>query len=85
MNSETSVSPPKLESLSPTAEPELPPPPAEAEEDPAMKPQSVLTRVKIFENKRSVSVDRAKESANSGIRVSWHSLLTKCTLYRLND
>ncbi|KAK7176474.1 hypothetical protein R3I93_000648 [Phoxinus phoxinus] len=67
MNSETSVSPPKPESLSPTAEPELPPP-AVAEEDPAMKPQSVLTRVKIFENKRSVSVDRAKESANSGIR-----------------
>lgn len=68
MNSETSVSPPKPESLSPTAQPELPPLPAEAEEDPAMKPQSVLTRVKIFENKRSVSVDRAKESANSGIR-----------------
>ncbi|XP_039522822.1 tight junction protein ZO-1 isoform X3 [Pimephales promelas] len=67
MNSETSVSPHKPESLSPTAEHELPPP-AEAEEDPAMKPQSVLTRVKIFENKRSVSVDRAKESTNSGIR-----------------
>ncbi|XP_056100904.1 tight junction protein ZO-1 isoform X7 [Rhinichthys klamathensis goyatoka] len=67
MNSETSVSPPKPESLSPTAEHELLPP-AEAEEDPAMMPQSVLTRVKIFENKRSVSVDRAKESANSGIR-----------------
>ncbi|XP_077084736.1 tight junction protein 1 isoform X6 [Siphateles boraxobius] len=66
MNSETSVSPLKPESLSPTAEPELPPP--QAEEDPALKPQSVLTRVKIFENKRSVSVDRAKESANSGIR-----------------
>ncbi|XP_048040314.1 tight junction protein ZO-1 isoform X9 [Megalobrama amblycephala] len=68
MNSEASVTPPNPESLSPTTEPELPPPPADAEEDPAMKPQSVLTRVKIFENKRSVSVDRARESANSGIR-----------------
>lgn len=70
MNSEASVTPPNPESLSPTTEPELPPPPADAEEDPAMKPQSVLTRVKIFENKRSVSVDRARESANSSIRVS---------------
>ncbi|XP_051754710.1 tight junction protein ZO-1 isoform X14 [Ctenopharyngodon idella] len=68
MNSEASVTPPNPESLSPTTEPELPPPPVDAEEDPAMKPQSVLTRVKIFENKRSVSVDRARESANSGIR-----------------
>ncbi|XP_067297718.1 tight junction protein ZO-1 isoform X14 [Pseudorasbora parva] len=68
MNSEGSMTSPNPESLSPTTEPELPPPPAEGEEDPAMKPQSVLTRVKIFENKRSVSVDRARESANSGIR-----------------
>uniref|UniRef100_A0A672QP99 Tight junction protein 1 n=1 Tax=Sinocyclocheilus grahami TaxID=75366 RepID=A0A672QP99_SINGR len=58
MNSEASVTPPKPESISPPVEPALPPPPAEAEDDPAMKPQSVLTRVKMFENKRSVSVDR---------------------------
>ncbi|XP_059386085.1 tight junction protein ZO-1 isoform X11 [Carassius carassius] len=69
MNSEASVTPPKPESISPPVEPALPPPPpAEAEDDPAMKPQSVLTRVKMFENKRSVSVDRARESADSGIR-----------------
>uniref|UniRef100_A0A672QNW6 Tight junction protein 1 n=1 Tax=Sinocyclocheilus grahami TaxID=75366 RepID=A0A672QNW6_SINGR len=69
MNSEASVTPPKPESISPPVEPALPPPPAEAEDDPAMKPQSVLTRVKMFENKRSVSVDRARESADTGIRV----------------
>lgn len=70
MNSEASVTPPKPESISPPLETVLPPPPAEAEDDPAMKPQSVLTRVKMFENKRSVSVDRARESADTGIRVS---------------
>lgn len=71
MNSEAFVTPPKPESISPPGEPALPPPPpGEAEDDPAMKPQSVLTRVKMFENKRSVSVDRARESADSGIRVS---------------
>ncbi|XP_076148051.1 tight junction protein 1 isoform X3 [Alosa pseudoharengus] len=32
------------------------------EDDPAMRPQSVLTRVKMFENKRSVSVDRARDA-----------------------
>ncbi|XP_052457910.1 tight junction protein ZO-1 isoform X17 [Carassius gibelio] len=68
-NSETSVIPPKPESISPPVEPALPPPPpADAEDDPALKPRSVLTRVKMFENKRSVSVDRAGESADSGIR-----------------
>ncbi|TSM52320.1 Tight junction protein ZO-1 [Bagarius yarrelli] len=49
----------------------LPPPSREdpEEEDPAMKPQSVLNRVKMFENKRSVSVDRAKEVGDvPGIR-----------------
>ncbi|XP_030650061.1 tight junction protein ZO-1 [Chanos chanos] len=51
-----------------TATKPLPPLPAEAEEDPAMKPQSVLTRVKMFENKRSVSVDRARETADPGLR-----------------
>ncbi|XP_053514923.1 tight junction protein ZO-1 isoform X5 [Artibeus jamaicensis] len=41
----------------------LPPPPTltEEEEDPAMKPQSVLTRVKMFENKRSQSLDSRKD------------------------
>lgn len=66
-----SVTPPKPESISPPVEPaHLPPPPSGAtEEDPAMKHQSVLTRVKMFENKRSVSVDRVRESADSGLRV----------------
>ncbi|XP_016318963.1 tight junction protein ZO-1-like isoform X6 [Sinocyclocheilus anshuiensis] len=68
VNSEASVTPPKPESISLPVEPALPPPSAEAEDDPAMKPQSVLTRVKMFENKRSVSVDRARESADTGIR-----------------
>lgn len=35
------------------------------DDDPAMKPQSVLTRVKMFENKRSVSVDRVRDSGDS--------------------
>nr|KAF6399481.1 tight junction protein 1 [Molossus molossus] len=41
----------------------LPPPPAltEEEEDPAMRPQSVLTRVKMFENKRSASLESRKD------------------------
>lgn len=69
MISEASVTPPKPESISPPVEPALPPP-AEAKDDPGMKHQSVLTRVKMFENKRSVSVDRARESADSAIRVS---------------
>lgn len=51
----------------------LPPPPAvtEEEEDPAMKPQSVLTRVKMFENKRSVSLESKKdENHTAGFKVS---------------
>uniref|UniRef100_A0A4W4GM03 Zona occludens protein 1 n=1 Tax=Electrophorus electricus TaxID=8005 RepID=A0A4W4GM03_ELEEL len=53
----------------------LPPPPPELEEDPALKPQSVLTRVKMFENKRSASVDRARENADSTLKViSRHDL-----------
>uniref|UniRef100_A0A8C2KNC4 Tight junction protein 1a n=1 Tax=Cyprinus carpio TaxID=7962 RepID=A0A8C2KNC4_CYPCA len=75
-NSEASVTPPKPESISPPVEPALPPPPAEAEDDPALKPRSVLTRVKMFENKRSVSVDRAREAADSGIRVTFKVLLS---------
>ncbi|TRY83428.1 hypothetical protein DNTS_030895 [Danionella cerebrum] len=62
MNSEASVISLKPEALAPPAEAALPPP---AEDDPAMKPQSVLTRVKMFENKRSVSVDRAREMSES--------------------
>ncbi|XP_053532407.1 tight junction protein ZO-1 isoform X4 [Ictalurus punctatus] len=70
VNSDTAP-PPKVETL--PAEPEpvnkpLPPPPPEAGEDPAMKPRSVLTRVKMFENKRSVSVDRAKENSDTTLR-----------------
>ncbi|MGH0171988.1 UNVERIFIED_CONTAM: hypothetical protein FKN15_062528 [Acipenser sinensis] len=46
----------------------LPPTPGtEPEDDPAMKRQSVLTRVKMFENKRSVSVDKAKESGDPAV------------------
>uniref|UniRef100_A0A673BEM0 Zona occludens protein 1 n=1 Tax=Sphaeramia orbicularis TaxID=375764 RepID=A0A673BEM0_9TELE len=73
MNSEPAVPPPKPESLPSPGEPvvtpgskPLPPPPREdLDEDPAMKPQSVLNRVKMFENKRSVSMDRAKEGVES--------------------
>ncbi|XP_014644093.1 PREDICTED: tight junction protein ZO-1 isoform X5 [Ceratotherium simum simum] len=45
----------------------LPPPPTltEEEEDPAMKPQSVLTRVKMFENKRSASLENKKDENHS--------------------
>ncbi|KAL2077134.1 hypothetical protein ACEWY4_026638 [Coilia grayii] len=71
------VPPPKPEGLASPEEQGVPrarsPPPASAspvggaggrrerEDDPAMRPQSVLTRVKMFENKRSVSVDRARD------------------------
>ncbi|KAJ8343506.1 hypothetical protein SKAU_G00308350 [Synaphobranchus kaupii] len=50
---------------------ELPTPPSageEPEDDPAMKPQSVLTRVKMFENKRSVSVDRKEGGDSAGLK-----------------
>uniref|UniRef100_A0A8C8IVX9 Tight junction protein 1a n=1 Tax=Oncorhynchus tshawytscha TaxID=74940 RepID=A0A8C8IVX9_ONCTS len=55
-----------------TAPNPLPPPPrVELEDDPAIRAQSVLSRVKMFENKRSVSVDRAKEAGDTvGPRVS---------------
>uniref|UniRef100_A0A673XP58 Tight junction protein 1 n=1 Tax=Salmo trutta TaxID=8032 RepID=A0A673XP58_SALTR len=49
-----------------TAPNPLPPPPrVELEDDPAIRAQSVLSRVKMFENKRSVSVDRAKEAGDT--------------------
>nr|XP_058150827.1 tight junction protein ZO-1 isoform X5 [Dasypus novemcinctus] len=53
--------------LLPSSTKPLPPPPAltEEEEDPAMKPQSVLTRVKMFENKRSVSLESRKDGNDS--------------------
>ncbi|XP_039709359.1 tight junction protein 1 isoform X4 [Pteropus medius] len=56
------VSQQKPEGLPASTKP-LPPPPSapEEEEDPAMKPQSVLTRVKMFENKRSASLDSKKD------------------------
>ncbi|XP_068459782.1 tight junction protein ZO-1 isoform X8 [Clinocottus analis] len=76
MNSEPTIPPSKPETLSSPGEPAispgskpLPPPPREdLDDDPAMKPQSVLNRVKMFENKRSVSVDRAKEGGESALR-----------------
>ncbi|XP_036211555.1 tight junction protein ZO-1 isoform X8 [Myotis myotis] len=47
----------------------LPAPPAPAEEeDPAMKPQSVLTRVKMFENKRSASLENRKDENHAGFK-----------------
>lgn len=89
MNSEPPVPPPKPEVvLSPgehshqTASKPLPPPPRDDvdDEDPAMKPQSVLNRVKMFENKRSVSVDRAKDTGDvAGMRVRSASGLVALT------
>lgn len=82
LNPEPPVPPPKPEVVLSPGEPmqtttpkPLPPPSREdpEEEDPAMKPQSVLNRVKMFENKRSVSVDRAKEVGDvPGIRVYFY-------------
>lgn len=50
----------------------LPTPPslAEEEEDPAMKPQSVRSRVKIFERRRSPSLEKIKDpSDTSAVKV----------------
>uniref|UniRef100_A0A8C7ZQX8 Tight junction protein 1a n=1 Tax=Oryzias sinensis TaxID=183150 RepID=A0A8C7ZQX8_9TELE len=63
-NSESSLTPP------PKAEAPSPPRDQLPEDDPAMRPQSVLTRVKMFENKRSVSVDRARDTGDSSNKVS---------------
>lgn len=52
----------------------LPTPPslAEEEEDPAMKPQSVRSRVKIFERRRSPSLEKMKDpSDTSAVKVSY--------------
>ncbi|XP_074522765.1 tight junction protein 1 isoform X8 [Halichoeres trimaculatus] len=68
VNSETSPTPPPKEAPSPSPADAPKPVPARnepSEDDPAMRPQSVLTRVKMFENKRSVSVDRARDAAES--------------------
>ncbi|XP_029701775.1 tight junction protein ZO-1 isoform X3 [Takifugu rubripes] len=68
VNSESSPTPPpKAEAPSPSFV-DTPKPVAardEEQDDPAMRPQSVLTRVKMFENKRSVSVDRARDVGES--------------------
>lgn len=87
MNSEPPAPPPKPEGVLSPGEPPhpaapkpLPPPPRDDDddEDPAMKPQSVLNRVKMFENKRSVSVDRAKDTPEvTGIRVRFCQLGTE--------
>ncbi|XP_044057307.1 tight junction protein ZO-1 isoform X8 [Siniperca chuatsi] len=69
VNSETSLTPPpKAEAHSPSPADSPKPAPArdeKQEDDPAMRPQSVLTRVKMFENKRSVSMDRARDTGDS--------------------
>ncbi|XP_061671467.1 tight junction protein ZO-1 isoform X13 [Syngnathoides biaculeatus] len=75
VNSDTSpTSPPKAEVSSLSPEDSSKPDTARNkvnEDDPAMQPQSVLTRVKMFENKRSVSVDRARDTADpSGNKVT---------------
>ncbi|CAF99681.1 unnamed protein product, partial [Tetraodon nigroviridis] len=72
-NSDSSPTPPPKEAPSPAFVDTAKPPLARDEEpdDPAMRPQSVLTRVKMFENKRSVSVDRARDAGEpSGNKVS---------------
>uniref|UniRef100_A0A8K9UJT0 Zona occludens protein 1 n=1 Tax=Oncorhynchus mykiss TaxID=8022 RepID=A0A8K9UJT0_ONCMY len=70
---------PQPEALPPNL---LPPPPrVEPEDDPAIRAQSVLSRVKMFENKRSVSVDRAKEAGDTfGLRVSIWKTPHSCAL-----
>ncbi|XP_024911364.1 tight junction protein ZO-1-like isoform X2 [Cynoglossus semilaevis] len=69
VNSDTSATPPpKAENSSPSlldAPKSAPVRDEKPEDDPAMKPQSVLTRVKMFENKRSVSMDRARDAGES--------------------
>uniref|UniRef100_A0A8C5M6U6 Zona occludens protein 1 n=1 Tax=Leptobrachium leishanense TaxID=445787 RepID=A0A8C5M6U6_9ANUR len=61
---------PRLETVPPSVQvkPEILPTsskpilaPAVEEDDPAMKPQSVLTRVKMFENKRSTQGEKSKD------------------------
>uniref|UniRef100_A0A7N8XBP4 Tight junction protein 1a n=1 Tax=Mastacembelus armatus TaxID=205130 RepID=A0A7N8XBP4_9TELE len=82
VNSETNPTPPpKAEAPSPSPADAPKPAPSRDEQqddDPAMKPQSVLTRVKMFENKRSVSMDRARDINDStGNRVNVLAFLMK--------
>uniref|UniRef100_A0A3Q1EWM5 Zona occludens protein 1 n=1 Tax=Acanthochromis polyacanthus TaxID=80966 RepID=A0A3Q1EWM5_9TELE len=82
VNSETSPTPPpKAEAPSPSPVDFPKPAPARdehQEDDPAMKPQSVLTRVKMFENKRSVSMDRARDTGDlSGNKVNSGGVIPK--------
>uniref|UniRef100_A0A8C7M4L7 Tight junction protein 1 n=1 Tax=Oncorhynchus kisutch TaxID=8019 RepID=A0A8C7M4L7_ONCKI len=69
MTSDPPLPPPKPEPLASPGEMGVnagsKPPGEEERDDPTMKPQSVLNRVKMFENKRSLSVDRAKEADDS--------------------
>ncbi|XP_069380863.1 tight junction protein ZO-1 isoform X7 [Paralichthys olivaceus] len=69
VNSETSPTPPpKAENPSPSPvdlPKSAPVRDEQPEDDPAMRHQSVLTRVKMFENKRSVSMDRARDNGDS--------------------
>lgn len=78
VNSESSPTLHKVETPSPSPADVPKAAPArdeQQEEDPAMRPQSVLTRVKMFENKRSVSVDRARDAGDSfGNKVNWHDM-----------
>ncbi|KAF3854960.1 hypothetical protein F7725_023015 [Dissostichus mawsoni] len=92
MNSEPPLPPHIPETLPSPGEPAttpgskpLPPPLREdLEDDPAMKPQSVLNRVKMFENKRSVSMDRAKEGLESALRVkSSHTINHTYAIYSI--
>uniref|UniRef100_A0A3P9QHX4 Zona occludens protein 1 n=1 Tax=Poecilia reticulata TaxID=8081 RepID=A0A3P9QHX4_POERE len=79
--------PPKAETHSPSPVEAAKPAPSRdepQEEDPAMRPQSVLTRVKMFENKRSVSVDRARDAGEStGNRVRSFCKVKPCRLHRV--
>ncbi|XP_053573525.1 tight junction protein ZO-1 [Bombina bombina] len=67
---------PRMEAMPPPAplKPELQPsasklsaPVNEDEDDPAMKPQSVLTRVKMFENKKSTQGEKNKEINDTSV------------------
>lgn len=68
------VTPPRPDGPLASSKP-LPPLPASAatpeeDEDPAMKPQSVLTRVRMFEKKRSVSLESRKDENHlAGVKV----------------
>ncbi|XP_014348427.1 tight junction protein ZO-1 isoform X4 [Latimeria chalumnae] len=71
--------PPQIKpELLPSVSKPLPPPPPmntqedakEEEDDPAMKPQSVLTRVKMFENKKSMSLERSKDPTDTTVHRS---------------